>query len=95
MGEPVIVVDYDPTWPALFAALRAPVAAALVDVAIAIEHVGSTAVPGLAAGTICRHSPVTGRDVGEANRMGGSSVDIPALSWPLRQAPSLEAKSQG
>jgi GrpB-like predicted nucleotidyltransferase (UPF0157 family) len=49
MSEPIIIVDYDPTWPALFAALRAPVAAALGDVAVAIEHVGSTAVPGLAA----------------------------------------------
>jgi GrpB-like predicted nucleotidyltransferase (UPF0157 family) len=49
MSKPIIIVDYDPTWPALFAALRAPVAAALGDIAIAIEHVGSTAVPGLAA----------------------------------------------
>jgi GrpB-like predicted nucleotidyltransferase (UPF0157 family) len=49
MVDPIVVVDYDPTWPDLFAALRAPVAAALGDVAVAIEHVGSTAVPGLAA----------------------------------------------
>jgi GrpB-like predicted nucleotidyltransferase (UPF0157 family) len=49
MVDPIVVVDYDPTWPDLFAALRTPVAAALEDVAVAIEHVGSTAVPGLAA----------------------------------------------
>jgi GrpB-like predicted nucleotidyltransferase (UPF0157 family) len=49
MSDPIVVVDYDPTWPALFAALRAPVAAALQEIAVAIEHVGSTAVPGLAA----------------------------------------------
>jgi len=48
-GDPVVVVDYDLAWPALFAALRAPVAAALGELAVAIEHVGSTAVPGLAA----------------------------------------------
>ncbi len=48
-GNPIVVVDYDLTWPALFAALRAPVAAALGDLAIEIEHVGSTAVPRLAA----------------------------------------------
>ena len=49
MPAPVIVVDYDPQWPGVFAHLRAPIAAALGDVAQAIEHVGSTAVPGLAA----------------------------------------------
>jgi GrpB-like predicted nucleotidyltransferase (UPF0157 family) len=49
MVDPIVVVDYDPAWPALFAALRAPVAATLGDMAVAIEHVGSTAVPGLAA----------------------------------------------
>lgn len=49
MPHPVIVVDYDPQWPALFAALRARIGSALGDLAAAIEHVGSTAVPGLAA----------------------------------------------
>jgi GrpB-like predicted nucleotidyltransferase (UPF0157 family) len=49
MVNPIVVVEYDPAWPDLFAALRTPVAAALEDVAVAIEHVGSTAVPGLAA----------------------------------------------
>lgn len=49
VSDPIVVVDYDPTWPALFATLRAPVAAALGDLAVAVEHVGSTAVPGLTA----------------------------------------------
>jgi GrpB-like predicted nucleotidyltransferase (UPF0157 family) len=49
MVDPIVVVAYDPAWPDLFAALCAPVAAALGDVAVAIEHVGSTAVPCLAA----------------------------------------------
>ncbi|MGH3743041.1 MAG: GrpB family protein, partial [Micromonosporaceae bacterium] len=46
------VVDYDPTWPERFEALRAEYAAALETAqvpVIAIEHVGSTSVPGLAA----------------------------------------------
>jgi GrpB-like predicted nucleotidyltransferase (UPF0157 family) len=47
--EPVVVVDYDPTWPGVFVALRDRVAVALGDLAVAIEHVGSTSVPGLAA----------------------------------------------
>lgn len=48
MGQ-VIVVDYDSKWPELFQTLTAPLAQALAQVAISIEHVGSTAVPGLAA----------------------------------------------
>ena len=45
----VVVVDYDPGWPAVFEGLRADIDPAVADVAVAIEHVGSTAVPGLAA----------------------------------------------
>ncbi|HEX5013145.1 MAG TPA: GrpB family protein [Candidatus Limnocylindrales bacterium] len=49
-GVPAIeVVDYDPAWPARFEAIRARIAPALGTLAIAIEHVGSTSVPGLAA----------------------------------------------
>jgi GrpB-like predicted nucleotidyltransferase (UPF0157 family) len=45
----VLVVDYDPSWPSMFEVLRRPVWAAVQDLAVSIEHVGSTAVPGLAA----------------------------------------------
>jgi GrpB-like predicted nucleotidyltransferase (UPF0157 family) len=44
------VVPYDPIWPSAFAAIHAELSDALRLVSIcAIEHVGSTAVPGLAA----------------------------------------------
>jgi GrpB-like predicted nucleotidyltransferase (UPF0157 family) len=46
---PVVVVPYDPAWPANFEALRTVLAAALGDVVRGIHHVGSTAVPGLPA----------------------------------------------
>lgn len=49
MANPVIVLDYDSNWPALFQSLRERIADALGTMAAAIEHVGSTAVPGLAA----------------------------------------------
>jgi GrpB-like predicted nucleotidyltransferase (UPF0157 family) len=49
MPGPVLIVDYDPHWPDLFEELRAPVVAALGDLIVCVEHVGSTAVPGLAA----------------------------------------------
>jgi GrpB-like predicted nucleotidyltransferase (UPF0157 family) len=51
VGEPSIVVrEYDPAWPRLFEVLRGRVFDALgEELAVAVEHVGSTAVPGLAA----------------------------------------------
>ena len=49
MPDPIVIVDYDPAWPREFEALRDRAAAAVRELAVAIEHVGSTAVPGLAA----------------------------------------------
>lgn len=45
----VIVEDYDPDWPAWYATDEAAIRAALGDLALRIEHTGSTSVPGLAA----------------------------------------------
>ncbi|HEX6678272.1 MAG TPA: GrpB family protein [Actinomycetes bacterium] len=45
----VEVVAYDPDWPELFAELGRQLRGALGEVALRIDHVGSTAVPGLAA----------------------------------------------
>lgn len=45
----VVVVDYDPEWPAIFEQLRTEIWPAVSELAISIEHVGSTSVPGLAA----------------------------------------------
>jgi len=47
--DPIIIVESDPMWPAEFERLRVRAAAAVGDIAVAIEHIGSTAVPGLAA----------------------------------------------
>jgi len=48
-GGPIIVTDYNPAWPAMFEQERAKLDTALGSVVVTIEHVGSTAVPGLAA----------------------------------------------
>jgi GrpB-like predicted nucleotidyltransferase (UPF0157 family) len=45
----VVIVAYDPQWPARFEEERRRITAALGARAVAVEHVGSTAVPGLAA----------------------------------------------
>jgi len=47
--EPVVIVDYDPGWPGLFAPEAARVVEATRPYVFAVEHIGSTAVPGLAA----------------------------------------------
>ena len=44
-----MISEYDPRWPALFCELRDALPAGLRMCARSIEHVGSTAVPGLAA----------------------------------------------
>ncbi|GAA0672682.1 GrpB family protein [Kitasatospora atroaurantiaca] len=45
----MIVVNYDPRWPERFEDLRQRLAPHVADLAVSIEHVGSTAVPGCAA----------------------------------------------
>lgn len=44
-----LLVEYDPAWPQLFEAERARILLAIGQHVSAIEHVGSTSVPGLAA----------------------------------------------
>jgi GrpB-like predicted nucleotidyltransferase (UPF0157 family) len=48
-NERVAIVDYDPDWPRLYEEESARLSAALGDVLIEAQHIGSTAVPGLAA----------------------------------------------
>lgn len=48
-GRTVEVVPYRDEWPAAFETIRRALAAAVGEVAISIEHIGSTAVPGLSA----------------------------------------------
>jgi GrpB-like predicted nucleotidyltransferase (UPF0157 family) len=43
------IVDYDPSWPELFRREATRIQGVLGDGALRIEHIGSTAVPGLAA----------------------------------------------
>ncbi|NEV01766.1 GrpB family protein [Bradyrhizobium uaiense] len=43
----IVVSDYDPNWPILFSQERTRIEQALGAFALAVEHIGSTAVPGL------------------------------------------------
>ncbi|MGC4095065.1 MAG: GrpB family protein [Polyangiaceae bacterium] len=46
---PIELREYDPTYPAAFAAMQERLLGALGDEAVAIHHLGSTSVPGLLA----------------------------------------------
>src|SRR5918999_4673853 len=48
-GRVVEIVEADPAWKERFGSERKLLAATVGDVLVAIEHIGSTSVPGLAA----------------------------------------------
>lgn len=58
----ITAVDYDPMWPSVFEQLRTKVWEVLGGFAIAVEHVGSTAVPGLAAKPIIDMTVIVATD---------------------------------
>lgn len=63
MAGAIVVVPYDPEWPARFAAIAATLAEALRSIpVVSIEHVGSTSVPGLAAKPVIDVDVVVRRD---------------------------------
>ncbi len=45
----IIIAEYDPGWPKAFRRERARILKTLGDAIVSVEHIGSTAVPGLAA----------------------------------------------
>jgi GrpB-like predicted nucleotidyltransferase (UPF0157 family) len=65
----LVVLDYDPAWPQTYARWREMISAALADVALRIEHVGSTSVPGLAAKPIV-DIQVSVADLADESRYG-------------------------
>ena len=68
--SPIVVVDYDEAWPSLFEELAGPIRHAVADLGAEVEHVGSTAVPGLAAKPVIDIDVVvrSGDDVSAATR---------------------------
>ena len=64
----VAIVDYDPTWPGQFQRLAAELRRHLGEAASRIDHIGSTAVPGLAAKDVI-DLQVTVASLAEADRL--------------------------
>ncbi|HTW56548.1 MAG TPA: GrpB family protein [Terriglobales bacterium] len=67
MNAPIAIDDYNLRWPERFESIRDRIAPALGPIAAAIEHIGSTAVPGLAS------KPIIDLDV-----LLRSDADLPA-----------------
>jgi GrpB-like predicted nucleotidyltransferase (UPF0157 family) len=65
----VVIVDYDPSWPDQFEQLAAALRPRLGDAAVAIDPIGSTSVPGLAAKDII-DIQVTVASLADADRLG-------------------------
>ena len=49
LAKPVIISDYNPRWPLLYEEEQARILGVIGNQVVAVEHVGSTAVPGLGA----------------------------------------------
>jgi len=49
MCPPVMIVDYDQRWPMLYDEEKQRILKAVGDLVLAVEHIGSTSVPSLAA----------------------------------------------
>jgi GrpB-like predicted nucleotidyltransferase (UPF0157 family) len=79
----VAIVDYDPTWPEQFEQLAAGLRRQLGDVAIAIDHIGSTAVPGLAAKDVI-DLQVTVASLAEADRLAPAIEQAGYVATPYR-----------
>ncbi len=79
----MVVVDYDPAWPANFEAIRTRLAQSL-SAAFRIEHVGSTSVPGL------RAKPIIDIDIEIP-----SPSDLPGIKAELEALGYLHAGDQG
>ena len=72
------LVDYDPAWPGRFEEQAARIRGAIGDLAVRIDHVGSTSVPGLAA------KPVIDVQVSVASLIPRSPVIDPLIAAGYR-----------
>jgi GrpB-like predicted nucleotidyltransferase (UPF0157 family) len=71
-SAPLVIVDYDPDWPRLYEQERDLIVQAIGHIIADIEHIGSTAIPGLGA------KPVIDLMVG-LHRLDDAAACIPLL----------------
>jgi GrpB-like predicted nucleotidyltransferase (UPF0157 family) len=97
----ILVIEYDPAWPERFEQLRREYAEAMAIAGVpvvAIEHVGSTSVPGLAAKPVIDCDiVVAGQQVSAASEVltGLGFTPLGELGIPLRWAFKEPARLAG
>jgi GrpB-like predicted nucleotidyltransferase (UPF0157 family) len=79
-AAPILLAEYDPTWPGLFAREEKRIRAVLGDRVLRIEHTGSTSVPGLAAKPIIDIALV----VADSSDEPSYARDLESAGYPLR-----------
>jgi GrpB-like predicted nucleotidyltransferase (UPF0157 family) len=80
----VVIVDYDPTWPGQFEQLAVGLQQQLAGAAISIDHIGSTAVPGLAAKDVI-DLQVSVASLAEADQLAPAFQEAGYVAAPYRQ----------
>lgn len=85
-GSDVVLVDYDPGWPAEYARQRGRILDALGAAAVEIHHAGSTSVPHLAAKPVIDVILVVADPVDEASyapalQQGGYEFTLREPEW--------------
>jgi GrpB-like predicted nucleotidyltransferase (UPF0157 family) len=85
--DPIVIVAYDPQWPSLFDRERPRVEAVLLPWLTApVEHIGSTAVPGLAAKPIIDMLAV----VSDYDAVSAAVPTMVAIGWTHAPEPGEE-----
>ena len=79
----IAILDYDPTWPDQFEQLAAALRRHLGDTVMGIDHIGSTAVPGLAAKDVI-DLQVTVADLADADRLTPAFQRAGYVATPYR-----------
>ncbi len=75
MPQHIIVLDYDPIWRKSFQEEAGKIKSILKDNCVAVHHIGSTAVPGLAAKPIIDIMPVV-KSLAEVDRVSAEFEEI-------------------
>jgi len=83
-NEKIIIKEYDPNWPLLFEAERYELMEAIGHYVANIQHIGSTAVPGLAA------KPVVDIMVGLRRLLDAQDCILPIEAMGYEYFPELE-----
>jgi GrpB-like predicted nucleotidyltransferase (UPF0157 family) len=87
-SDPIVICPYDPSWPESFELQRGRVTPVLSRWSTrAIEHIGSTAVPGLPAKNIIDMLAVV-EDIDDAR---GAILVMPSVAWVHAPEPTDEA----